>query len=133
MTPAELIALFHQVGSVNNADYVLLHTAAGNTTKKITAELFRAYLNAGFAISVDENGYLVIGGETTETKLVGMTLRVGETGLEASNDGGTTWNELISYTDILEGGVVYCTEQEYAEWLANDELDENKLYYTYEE
>lgn len=133
MTPAEIIALFQQVGSVNNADYVLLHTAAGNTTKKITAELFRAYLNAGFAISVDENGYLVIGGETTETRLVGMTLRVGETGLEASSDGGTTWNELISFTDILDGGVVYCTEAEYAEWLANDELDENKLYYTYEE
>lgn len=118
---------------MNNEDYILLHSVSQNTTKKITAELFRAYLNAGFAISVDENGFLVIGGTTTGTRLVGMVLRVGDTGLEVSSNGGGNYTELISFTEILDGAIEVLSESDYEDLVVNEEIDENKIYYTYEE
>ena len=133
LTSAELLALFGNIGSVNNSDCILLHQAADNTTKKITAELLRAYLNEGFAISVNEQGYLVIGGQVTDTKLVGMSIRTGLSGLEISTDGGDNWTELISYTRMMENAVVYCTEQQYEAWVLAEEIDEDKIYYVYEE
>lgn len=133
VTPNEILELFGNIAAVNNSDCVLLHQAGSNTTKKITAELLRAYLNAGFAISVNDQGYLVIGGQVTDTKLVGVDIRVGQNGLEVSRDGGTTYTSLITYGNLLERMVVFCTEAEYEALVANEELDENKIYYTYEE
>lgn len=80
VTPTEILENFGQIGSVNKSDYVLLHQAASNTTKKITAELFLAYLDALFGKKV-----------------------------------------------------VYCTEAEYAQWVAQGEIDEDTIYCTEEE
>lgn len=132
-TPNELLELFGNIGSVGNSDCILLHQAASNTTKKITAELLRAYLNKGFSISVSEQGYLVIGGQETETKMVGVDIRLSLNGLEISRDGGNTYTKLINFTEILDEAIVYCTEQQYETWAANEQLDENKVYMTYEE
>ena len=132
VTSHEILELFGNIAAVNNSDCILLHQAGSNTTKKITAELLRAYLNAGFAISVNEQGYLVIGGQATATKL-GMAIRVGQTGLEVSNDGGTTYTELISFTGLLDMAVEVLSEADYEALVANEEIDENKIYYTYEE
>ena len=52
VTPTEILEIFGQIGSVNKSDYVLLHQAASNTTKKITAELFLAYLDNLFGKKV---------------------------------------------------------------------------------
>lgn len=133
LTPAEVLALFDDIGSVKDSDCILLHQAASNTTKKISAELLRAYLNEGFAISVSEDGYLVIGGKTTETKLVGVDIRLGENGIEISRDGGTNYVSLITYTDLLDQAIVCCTEAQYENWLESDLIDDNKTYMTYEE
>lgn len=133
LTPTELLALFGNIGSVNNSDCILLHQAGSNTTKKITAELFRAYLNEGFSISVSENGNLVIGGQETDTKLVGVDIRLGENGFEISRDGGTTYTTLISFTDLLDQAIEFCTEEQYTSWVNNNMIDENKIYMTYEE
>ncbi len=133
LTPAEVLALFDNIGSVKDSDCILLHQAASNTTKEISAELLRAYLNEGFAISVSEDGYLVIGGQTTETKMVGADVRKGENGLEISRDGGKTYIKLVDFTEILDEAIVHCTEQQYENWLENDLIDDNKIYMTYEE
>lgn len=132
VTPYEILSNFQNITSILNADYVLLQSASGNTTVKITAELFRAYLTDGLAVSVDENGFLVIGGQQQGIQF-GTAIRRGMTGLETSTDGGTTWTELVSFTDIVNLGVEVLTEQMYEDKVANGQIDENKLYYTYEE
>ena len=68
ITPRQLLNLFQVVGAITNSDQILLHSAEGNTTTKITAELFRAYLNKGFEISVSDDGFLMIGGSKTQSK-----------------------------------------------------------------
>lgn len=70
LTQADVLELFDQVGSIKNSDQILLITANQNGTvsaTKITAELLRAYLNAGFSLTIDSDGYLCIGGVRTET------------------------------------------------------------------
>ena len=70
VTQAEVLDLFSQVAAIKNSDQLLMLKAnAGGTVTptKITAELLRAYLNAGFAITIDGEGYLCIGGVRTET------------------------------------------------------------------
>lgn len=70
VTQAEVLELFQQVAAINNSDQLLMIKANQNgsvSAAKITAELLRAYLNAGFAITIDSEGYLCIGGVRTET------------------------------------------------------------------
>lgn len=70
VTQAEVLELFQQVAAISNSDQLLMIKANQNgtvTAAKITAELLRAYLNAGFAITIDSEGYLCIGGVRTET------------------------------------------------------------------
>ena len=77
LTQADVLGLFDQVGSIKNSDQILLITANQNGTvsaTKITAELLRAYLNAGYAITVDSEGYLCIGGIRTETMATSMQM-----------------------------------------------------------
>lgn len=132
LTPTEILEQFQNIGSIIDSDCILLHQAASNTTKKITAELLRAYLNAGFSLSVNEQGYLVIGGEVTDKRIVGTDIRLGVDGLEISHD-GHTYEPLISYTGFLERAIVFCTEAQYEDWLENNLIDDNKIYMTYEE
>lgn len=77
LTQADVLGLFNQVGSIKNSDQILLITANQNGTvsaTKITAELLRAYLNAGFALTIDSDGYLCIGGVRTETMAGSMQM-----------------------------------------------------------
>lgn len=77
LTQADVLGLFDQVGSIKNSDQILLITANQNGTvsaTKITAELLRAYLNAGFALTIDSDGYLCIGGVRTETMAGSMQM-----------------------------------------------------------
>lgn len=70
VTQAEVLNLFDQVAAIKNSDQILLITANQNGTvsaTKITAELLRAYLNAGFSLTIDSDGYICIGGVRTGT------------------------------------------------------------------
>ena len=70
ITQAEVLELFQQVAAISNSDQLLMIKANQNgsvSAAKITAELLRAYLNAGFALTIDSDGYLCIGGVRTET------------------------------------------------------------------
>lgn len=77
VTQAEVLDLFSQVAAIKNSDQILLITANQNGTvsaTKITAELLRAYLNAGFSITIDSDGYLCIGGVRTETMATSLQM-----------------------------------------------------------
>ena len=81
VTQAEVLELFQQVAAISNSDQLLMIKANQNgtvTAAKITAELLRAYLNAGFAITIDSEGYLCIGGVRTET-MAGSSQMVAQT------------------------------------------------------
>lgn len=70
ITQAEVLELFQQVAAISNSDQLLMIKANQDgsvSATKITAELLRAYLNAGFALTIDSDGYLCIGGIRTET------------------------------------------------------------------
>lgn len=114
ITPQQFLNLFQVVGAITNSDQILLHSAEGNTTTKITAELFRAYLNKGFEISVSDDGFLMIGGSKTQSKAEGITpiLRRGTDGIEYSKDKGQSWETVAKFTDL---GVILgpFTQEEY--------------------
>ncbi len=104
LTAAEVLHPFQSKGSVNDADNVLMQSpvTGGTSATKITAALLRSYLIDGLTPTIDNNGYLVIGGVTTEFQVAGVTpqLRRGASGIEVSTDGGTTWTQLIAYSAI---------------------------------
>lgn len=68
VTQAEVLNLFTQVGAIKNSDQFLVAKANANgtvTAAKITAELLRAYISAGFDITVGNDGLIYIGGNAT--------------------------------------------------------------------
>lgn len=128
--PRQLLNLFQVVGAITNSDQILLHSAEGNTTTKITAELFRAYLNKGFEISVSDDGFLMIGGSKTQSKVEGITpiLRRGTDGIEYSKDKGQSWETVAKFTDL---GVILgpFTQEEYDK-LREKGLIQSDCYYS---
>lgn len=57
MTPEEkmsVLDIFGATGAIKNSDQILMLNTGDNVTTpgKITAELLRAYLNAGFAVTI---------------------------------------------------------------------------------
>lgn len=130
ITPRQLLNLFQVVGAITNSDQILLHSAEGNTTTKITAELFRAYLNKGFEISVSDDGFLMIGGSKTQSKVEGITpiLRRGTDGIEYSKDKGQSWETVVKFTDL---GVILgpFTQEEYDK-LREKGLIQSDCYYS---
>jgi len=111
LTQAEVLAVFTQVGAIKNSDQFLIITANQNGTvsaTKVTAELVRAYLNAGFAITVNNEGYLVIGGVATQNKVAGITpqLRRGTNGIQCSTDNGQTWSYIAYFSDFGAENIV---------------------------
>jgi hypothetical protein len=81
LTQADVLGLFDQVAAIKNSDQILLITANQNGTvsaTKITAELLRAYLNAGFSLTIDSDGYICIGGVRTTT-MAGSTQIIHQT------------------------------------------------------
>lgn len=130
ITPRQLLNLFQVVGAITNSDQILLHSAEGNTTTKITAELFRAYLNKGFEISVSDDGFLMIGGSKTQSKVEGITpiLRRGTDGIEYSKDKGQSWETVAKFADL---GVILgpFTQEEYDK-LREKGLIQSDCYYS---
>ncbi len=111
LTQAEVLAVFTQVGAIKNSDQFLIITANQNGTvsaTKITAELVRAYLNAGFSITVSNDGYLVIGGTKTQHKVAGITpqLQRGTNGIQCSTDNGQTWTYIAYFSDFGAENIV---------------------------
>ncbi len=111
VTQTELLALFTQIGAIKNSDQFLIITANQNGTvsaTKITAELVRAYLNAGFSITVSNDGYLVIGGTKTQHKVAGITpqLQRGTNGIQCSTDNGQTWSYIAYFSDFGAENIV---------------------------
>ena len=81
VTPSEILALFSQVGAIKNSDQFLIAKANTNgtvTTAKVTAEILRAYITAGFDITVGGDGLIYIGGNPT-TMDVFSTIIVNQT------------------------------------------------------
>ena len=81
VTPSEILALFSQVGAIKNSDQFLIAKANTNgtvTTAKVTAEILRAYITAGFDITVGDDGLIYIGGNPT-TMDVFSTIIVNQT------------------------------------------------------
>lgn len=73
VTQAEVLDLFTQVSAIKNSDQFLMVKSNANgtvTAAKITAELLRAYLAAGYAVTIDQDGYICIGGVRTEYRIV---------------------------------------------------------------
>lgn len=130
ITPQQFLNLFQVVGAITNSDQILLQSAEGNTTVKITAELFRAYLNKGFEITISEDGFLMIGGSKTNSKIEGITpiLRRGKDGIEYSKDKGSSWETVAKFTDL---GVLLgpFTQGEYDN-LKQKGLIQNDCYYS---
>ncbi len=81
VTPSEILALFSQVGAIKNSDQFLIAKANTNgtvTAAKVTAEILRAYITAGFDITVGDDGLIYIGGNPT-TMDVFSTIIVNQT------------------------------------------------------
>ena len=68
VTQAEVLNLFTQVGAIKNSDQFLIAKVNANgtvTAAKVTAEVLRAYITAGFNITVGDDGLIYIGGNAT--------------------------------------------------------------------
>ncbi len=105
VTQAEVLNLFQHDSSVqvSDSDLFLLSKDQGGTAqaRKITAEVVRAYLNAGYAVTIVD-GYLYIGGQNTGYRAAGITpqLRSATLGIEVSYDNGSTWTLLCQWSNL---------------------------------
>lgn len=100
ITSRQVLQLFDVIGAISNSDEILMESAQGNAAVKITAELFRAYLNQDFTIEIDQRGYWTIGGRSTGTQAV-PKLRNNGGNLEYSSNGGYSWELLIAIDDLM--------------------------------
>lgn len=108
LTQAEVLELFQQVAAISNSDQLLMIKANQNgsvSAAKITAELLRAYLNAGFALTIDSEGYLCIGGVRTET-MAGSIQMVSQTDTTTSINPNilNVWGNVASLAISLLAG-----------------------------
>ena len=115
LTQAEILGVFSQVGAVKNSDQLLLITGNVDGTvsaTKITAELLRAYLNKGFELTIDDEGYLYIGGVKQDTKVAGITPQITRDGdtIYVSLDNGETRSVLFSLSELTASSVVVQTK-----------------------
>lgn len=105
VTSPEILALFSQASAVANSDQFLLHGAegvGGNNAVKVTAEKVKAYLLTGVAVTIGEDGYWYIGGQSTGVKAEGVTplFERRSDGFYVSTDGGETYQVLAYFTDF---------------------------------
>lgn len=113
---SEILQLFTQGTSVANSDQFLIHAAEGvngNHAVKVTAEVLRAYLLAGFSVEIGADGYWHINGEATGIKAEGVTpsFTSKSDGVYYSLDKGSTWSLLFSYSNSAGCMVVYQTDE----------------------
>lgn len=81
LTDAEkksVMTIFEIAAALNDGDQILMLSPSGTSIvpKKITAEVMRAYLNAGFSITINEDGFICIGGEPTTIQAGVMQIEV---------------------------------------------------------
>lgn len=105
VTPNEILAAFSQASAVANSDQFLLHGAegvGGNNAVKVTAEKVKAYLLTGVAVTIGQDGYWYIGGQSTGVKAEGVTplFERRSDGFYVSTDGGETYQVLAYFTDF---------------------------------
>lgn len=100
ITQQQVLELFNVIGAISNSDEILMQSAQGNAAVKITAELFRAYLNQDFTITINEQGYWTVGGSSTGVQATPM-MRNNNGDLEFSTDRGYTWHLLIPIDDLM--------------------------------
>lgn len=105
VTSQELLALFSQASAVANSDQFLLHGAegvSGNHAVKVTAEKVKAYLLTGVVVTIGQDGYWYIGGQSTGVKAEGVTplFERRSDGFYVSTDGGETYQVLAYFTDF---------------------------------
>ena len=100
ITQQQVLELFNVIGAISNSDEILMQSAQGNAAVKITAELFRAYLNQDFTITINEQGYWTVGGSSTGVQATPM-MRNNNGDLEFSTDRGYTWHLLIPLDDLM--------------------------------
>ena len=105
VTSPEILALFSQASAVANSDQFLLHGAegvGGNNAVKVTAEKVKAYLLTGVAVTIGQDGYWYIGGQSTGVKAEGVTpeFERRSDGFYVSTDGGETYQVLAYFTDF---------------------------------
>jgi hypothetical protein len=111
VTSQELLALFSQASAVANSDQFLLHGAegvSGNHAVKVTAEKVRAYLLGGVAVTIGQDGYWYIGGQSTGVKAEGSspTFVRRNDGIYYTVDGGTSYHVAAYYTDFRNDKVM---------------------------
>lgn len=114
VTPNEILAAFSQASAITNSDQFLLHGAegvSGNNAVKVTAEVVRAYLAAGVSVTIGQDGYWYIGGQSTGVKAEGVTPQFERRadGMYVSTDGGTTYQVIAYYTDFQDKVVNHST------------------------
>ena len=105
VTSQELLALFSQASAVANSDQFLLHGAegvSGNHAVKVTAEKVKAYLLTGVVVTIGQDGYWYVGGQSTGVKAEGVTpmFERRSDGFYVSTDGGETYQVLAYFTDF---------------------------------
>lgn len=108
VTPSEVLALFSQVGAIKNSDQFLIAKANTNgtvTAAKVTAEILRAYITAGFDITVGDDGLIYIGGNPTELDVF-STIVVNQTDTTLSIEPNklNKWGAVSSLTIGLTAG-----------------------------
>lgn len=112
VTSPEILALFSQASAVANSDQFLLHGAegvGGNNAVKVTAEKVKAYLLTGVVVTIGEDGYWYIGGQSTGVKAEGVTplFERRSDGFYVSTDGGETYQVLAYFTDFNDKVVTH--------------------------
>lgn len=86
VTQAEVLDLFAQAAAIKDNDQILLITSNQNKTvspTKITAEVLKAYLSLGYSITIDNDGYICINGQRTQT-VMAVTPQVVQTSATVS-------------------------------------------------
>lgn len=115
VTPAEVLSLFSQTGAIKNSDQFLIAKANQDgsvTAAKVTAELLRAYITAGFDITVGDDGLIYIGGNPT-TMDVFSTIIVNQTDTTTSIEPNklNRWGSVSGLTIGLTAGATGRTNE----------------------
>lgn len=123
VTQAEVLNLFSQVGAIKNSDQFLIAKANTNgtvTAAKITAELLKAYITAGFDITVGDDGVIYIGGNPT-TLDVFSTIIVNQTDTTISIEPNklNRWGAVASLTIGLTAGAAGRTNEYMMEFVVS--------------
>lgn len=123
VTPAEVLSLFTQTGAIKNSDQLLMAKANQDgsvTAAKVTAEILRAYITAGFDITIGDDGLIYIGGQAT-TIDASSTIVVHQTDTTISiyPNKLNVWGAVSSLTIGFEAGAAGRTSEYIMEFIVD--------------